>query len=99
MMNGMGKDLFYFLQRSMVSDLDSPFSCLVTLAGRYDNNCFTKIIREIIGHFPNAFSLFSSKVWYTAFYMNMNFHFHASKIHFHSKSCAPSLALKKRVKA
>ena len=42
--------------------------------------------------------LFQSESWCIAFHMKMSFHSHADKTHFHMKSFARGLALKKRHK-
>ena len=49
--------------------------------------------------FPSCFvPLFQNESWSIAFHMKMSFHLHADKTHFHMKSFARSLALKKRHK-
>ena len=53
---------------------------------------------RVIGHFwvpPGP--LFQNEGRWTAFDMEIIFHFHANKIHFHKKGCAPNLILKVRV--
>ena len=49
--------------------------------------------------FPSCLvPLFQSESWSIAFYMKMSFHLHADKTHFHLKSFARRLSLKKRHK-
>ena len=51
-----------------------------------------------IGHFPSSRGLlFQNEVKCSAFDMEIIFHSHANKTHFHKKGCAPSFILKVRV--
>ena len=57
---------------------------------------------EVLGPFNRPFPssrgpLFQNEGRCSAFYMEIIFHSHANKTHFHEKGCAPSLILKVRV--
>ena len=49
-----------------------------------------------ISEFPPG-PLFQNEGWCSAFDMEINFHSHVNKTHFHKKGWAPSLVLKVRV--
>ena len=49
------------------------------------------------GHFEFPGPLFQNEARCSAFDMEIIFHSHANKTHFHEKGCAPSLILKVRV--
>ena len=53
----------------------------------------------IIGHFRVPPDLcFKTRVGRSTFYMEIIFHSHANKTHFHKKGCAPSLILKEETR-
>ena len=57
-----------------------------------------KKIKKFIRPFPSSPGpLFENEGRCSAFDMEIIFHSHANKTHFHKKSCAPSLILKVRV--
>ena len=61
--------------------------------GAYSNKYAT-----LIGHFAGSPGpLFQNERRCSAFDMEIIFHSHANKTHFHKKGCAPSLILKERV--
>ena len=56
------------------------------------------IVTVVNRPFPSSLgSLYQNEVKCSAFDMEIIFHSHANKTHFHKKGCAPSLILKVRV--
>ena len=62
------------------------------------NIIYVKKLIRLIWPFPSSPGpLFQNEGWCSAFDMEIIFHSHANKTHFHKKGCAPSLVLKVRV--
>ena len=57
--------------------------------------CYSFIVNRPLPSFPG--SLYQNEVKCSAFDMEMIFHSHANKTHFHKKGCALGLILKVRV--